>query len=181
MFFSRQIGARQNIISILPFPLQCKEMNFPLVQRQTASTLIIWILLGNLLSLSYMISYAHIRGVSTFANWLPTILSTLSSVAILSTLKIAQCQQVWQKWIFQLSLALQLTSTIVLSVINHRATSLTDETTALHELTLGTEDDVNAMIQIIAMFSTSYNWLVTSCIFIFTFLTVSFPGGAQNQ
>lgn len=58
----------------------------------------------------------------------------------------------------------QLISVVILSVINWQASADVDLKLDLlntYDLELGTGEDVDAMVQILATFSTSYNWLVT--------------------
>ena len=70
-------------------------------------------------------------------------------------------------------IVLQLTSVIILSVINGDAvgdTKLKLDFVNFHPLELGTPEDVDAMVQILATYSTSYNWLVTCCVSIIILL-----------
>ena len=58
----------------------------------------------------------------------------------------------------------QLISVVILSVINWQASADVDLKLDLlnsYDLELGTGEDVDAMVQILASFSTCYNWLVT--------------------
>ena len=58
----------------------------------------------------------------------------------------------------------QLISVVILTVINWQASADVDLKLDLlnsYDLELGTGEDVDAMVQILATFSTCYNWLVT--------------------
>ena len=58
----------------------------------------------------------------------------------------------------------QLISVVILTVINWQASDDVDLKLDLfnsYDLELGTGEDVDAMVQILATFSTCYNWLVT--------------------
>ena len=79
------------------------------------------------------------------------------------------------KLIGAVGIVLQLTSVIILSTINCEAvgeSKLKLNFVNFHDLKLGTAEDVDAMVQILATFSTSYNWLVTCCVSAITVLHV---------
>lgn len=134
-----------------------------------------WIHFGNMISVIYLCHFDHVPGVATFSNWTPTILSTMCSLTLISLFY-------WSAWkgkptlfgpIVIFSVTLQIISSIVLSILNSDATSensvqLTRENSL--EIKLGTEEDVDIMVEILAMFSTAYNWSVTSCIVMLSFV-----------
>ena len=69
-------------------------------------------------------------------------------------------------WIFGAGVLLQLTSVVILTIINDQASAEAEfklDLLNFHHLKLGTAEDFDAMVQILATFSTSYNWLVTGC------------------
>ena len=79
------------------------------------------------------------------------------------------CNNVVLNWIFGIGVLLQLTSVVILTTINNQATAEAEFRLDLfnfHPLKLGTAEDFDAMVQILAAFSTSYNWLTTGCMLI---------------
>lgn len=133
-----------------------------------------WVQLGNLLALFYMSAYSHVEGVPTFLNWLPTVLANISSliciVGLAWSLKRIDARKYLPN-VFRAAFTTYLISVSVVSVLNYNSESELEEVT---KPIPGTKEDVAVMVKILASVSTSYNWLVTIGLFMFTLVHISY-------
>jgi hypothetical protein len=105
-----------------------------------------------------------------FSSYLFSLFSLLASIILITTLT---WEYLFEKehpltttkiLLLGSGILFQLISVVILSVINWQAIADVDLKLDLlnsYDLELGTGEDVDAMVQILATFSTSYNWLVT--------------------
>ena len=149
-----------------------------------------WMFVGNIVSFIYMSTYSHVSGVATFQNWCPSMFSLLSSIILVTALMLERFKPSNQeintdpntrkfkmRILGAIGLVLQLTSVIVLSIINCDAVGeakLKLDYVNFHDLKLGTIEDIDAMVQILSTFSTSYNWLITCCVSFIMILHIKF-------
>ena len=133
-------------------------------------SLTLWIFMGNVVSLVFMTTFAYVPGVSSFTNWLPTILSVTSSLGFLAYLvwiglvenqqsryyldnvvpKISTMRSLPITTFFCLLILMELSSAIILTILNADG---------------GDEDlseDDERMMKIWGIVGTSYHWLTTT-------------------
>ena len=142
---------------------------FIMIKHAAFLGIAIWTYSANLFGFVFLSYYDHVPGVSVWHQWLPIVLSTLSSVMMMSALSWTNLTERRQDLgiVLRLAFIFQLVSSIIITIANSSAVGRKDFKN--QELHANGQNYFADVVLITAYYSTVYSWLMTCTLTFISF------------